>query len=106
MILRGLNRISFHAESISDAYDALFSEALEAFNAKQDRPARRIENYYAHIAGEKREEPFYEVIVQFGDSKNAPRGNPRGELAREMLIEYMESFQKRRGQLMLYCSPN
>ncbi len=99
---RSDRNIFFTAESISDAYDALFSEALEAFNAKQDRPARRIEDYYAHIAGGKREEPFYEVIVQFGDSKNAPCGSPRGELAREMLIEYMESFQKRNPNLHIF----
>lgn len=99
---RSDQNIFFTTESISDAYDALFSEALVAFNAKQDRPARRIEDYYAHIAGGKREEPFYEVIVQFGDSKNAPCGSPRGELAREMLIEYMENFKKRNPNLHIF----
>ncbi len=99
---RSDRNIFFTAESIEDAYEALFGEALEAYNAKQDRPARRIDDYYAHIMNGKREEPFYEVIVQFGDSKNAPCGSPRGEIAKEMLIEFMDSFQKRNPNLHIF----
>lgn len=99
---RSDQNIFFTAESIADAYDALFGEALEAYNARQDRPARRIDDYYSHIANGKREEPFYEVIVQFGDSKNSPCGSPRGEIAKEMLIEYMKQFQKRNPNLHIF----
>ena len=94
--------IFFTAESITDAYAHLFDEALDAYNAKQSRPVRRIDDYYAHILNGKREEPFYEVIVQFGDSKNSPCGSPRGEIAKEMLIEYMKQFQRRNPNLHIF----
>ena len=42
------------------------------------------------------------MIVQFGDSKNAPCGSPRGEIAKEMLIEFMNSFQKRNPNLHIF----
>lgn len=100
--MRSSQNIYFTAESIETAYDKMFAEALDAYNAKQNRPSRRIDDYYAHILNGKREEPFYEVIVQFGDSKNASCNSPRGLLAKEMLIEYMNDFQKRNPNLRIF----
>ena len=96
------DNIIFETMSPQKAYEILFSESLEAYNAKQKQPCRRIYDYYSHIANGKREEPFYEVIVQFGDSKNAPCGSQRGEIAKEMLIEYMQAFQKRNLNLFIF----
>lgn len=94
--------IVFEKTHVLFAYESLFSEALEAYNAKQKKPCRRIHDYYTHIANGKREEPFYEIVVQFGDCKTAPCGSPRGEIAKEMLIEYMQAFQRRNPNLHVF----
>lgn len=96
------DNIIFEAMPPQEAYEILFSESLEAYNAKQKQPCRRIYDYYSHIANGRREEPFYEVIVQFGDCKNAPCGSQRGEIAKEMLIDYMQKFQKRNPNLFVF----
>ncbi|MDD5946671.1 MAG: plasmid recombination protein [Oscillospiraceae bacterium] len=96
------DNIIFEAMPPQEAYEILFSESLEAYNAKQKQPCRRIYDYYSHIANGRREEPFYEVIVQFGDCKNAPCGSQRGEIVKEMLIDYMQKFQKRNPNLFVF----
>ncbi len=96
------DNIIFEAMPPQEAYEILFSESLEAYNVKQKQPCRRIYDYYSHIANGRREEPFYEVIVQFGDCKNAPCGSQRGEIAKEMLIDYMQKFQKRNPNLFVF----
>ncbi|MBQ8922466.1 MAG: hypothetical protein IJ060_09975 [Oscillospiraceae bacterium] len=59
----------------------LFGAAIAEYNAKQKQPCRRITDYYEHIASGKREEPFYEIIVQLGDSKDTPCGSHRADIA-------------------------
>lgn len=94
--------IIFTCEPIQAAYEKLFSDSLAAYNAKQRQPCRRINDYYEHIANGKREEAFYEVVVQFGDCKTAACGTPNGETARKLLIEYMQAFQKRNPNLYVF----
>lgn len=94
--------VVFERTNIEEIYHKLFDEALEKYNAKQKRPCRRIQDYYEHIASGNRESPFYEVIVQFGDSYNAPVGSKRGEVAKQMLIEYMKEFQLRNPNLQVF----
>ena len=36
---------------------------------------RVIHDYYEHIASSKREEAYYEIVVQYGDCENAPCGH-------------------------------
>lgn len=99
---RTSENIVFACERIQDAYESLFRESLAAYNAKQKQACRRIDDYYAHIANGKREEAFYEVIVQFGDCRSAPCGSENGELAKQMLIEYMQEFQRRNPNLFVF----
>ncbi|MBR5363541.1 MAG: plasmid recombination protein [Oscillospiraceae bacterium] len=99
---RTCENIQFQRERLEDAYAALFSEALEAYNAKQNRPCRRIHDYCQHVKDSHREEPYYEVIVQFGDCTNAPCGSAAGDAARQMLIEYMNGFQQRNPNLHIF----
>lgn len=94
--------VVFERTNIEETYHSLFDEALEKYNAKQKRPCRRIQDYYEHIASGNRESPFYEVIVQFGDSANAPVGSKRGEVAKQMLTEYMKGFQERNPNLQVF----
>ena len=92
--VRTPENIIFTCEPIRTAYQKLFAESLAAYNAKQRQPCRRIKDYYEHIANGKREEAFYEAVVQFGDCKTAACGTPKGETAKKLLIEYMQAFQK------------
>lgn len=64
------HNILFKQQDVQEAYAELFGAAIDDYNAKQKQPCRRIKDYYSHIASGKREEPFYEVIVQLGDCKD------------------------------------
>ncbi len=86
------SNITYKQQCIEDAYLQLFSKALREYNAKQKKDCRKIEDYYAHIVRGRREEPFYEVIVQFGDCHTAASGTPDGDQAKAMLDEYMKMF--------------
>ena len=94
--------ITYNSTDIRQAYQALFGQAVEEYNKKQRQPCRRIQDYYEHIASGRREEPFYEIVVQFGDSITAPCGSERGEIARQMLDEYMRGFIQRNPNLHVF----
>ena len=94
--------ICFTSKDIEDTYHQLFDAALAKYNEKQKQPCRRIKDYYDHIASGKRESSFYEVIVQFGDSITAPVGSKRGEVAKQMLTDYMKGFQERNPNLHVF----
>ena len=94
--------VTYAREDVRDAYDKLFGRAVAEYNKKQKRADRRITDYYNHIANGKREEAFYEAIVQFGDSKTAPCGSPNGKIVQQMLEEYVLSFQKRNPNLYIF----
>jgi hypothetical protein len=98
------DNVVYVQEDVREAYQKLFGEALAEYNAKQKQPCRRIRDYYSHIANGKREEAFYEVIIQFGDKDNAPCGSQSGKLAQKMLDEYMHEFQKRNPNLYVFNS--
>lgn len=98
---RTINNIIYVSEAPEKSYDKLFSEALEEYNRNQ-RKSRRIDNYYKHILNSKREEAFYEAIVQFGDKDTAPCFSSTGEKASEMLSEFLEDFRKRNPNLYVF----
>ena len=98
------NNIFFKQQDIHEAYEELFGAAIDDYNAKQKQPCRRIKDYYSHIASGKREDPFYEVIVQLGDCKDTPCGSPRAEIAKKILAEYAAKFQERNKNLHVFNS--
>ena len=98
------NNILFKQQDVREAYSELFGAAIDDYNAKQKQPCRRIKDYYSHIASGKREEPFYEVIVQLGDCKDTPCGSPRAEIAKKILAEYAAKFQERNKNLHVFNS--
>lgn len=87
------HNILFKRQDVQEAYTELFGAAVEEYNVKQKQPCRRIKDYYAHISSGKREEPYYEVIVQLGDCKDTPCGSRRAEIAQKILSEYAAMFQ-------------
>lgn len=94
--------ITYVRQDVEDAYHKLFDDAVKEYNKNQKQKCRRIEDYYQHISDGKREEAFYEIIVQFGDSKTAPCGSQNGKTAQKMLDEYVRSFQKRNPNLHVF----
>ena len=97
-----VENMTYVKQDIKEAYDELFSKALEKYNAKQKQPCRKIKDYYEHIKNGNREEVFYELVVQFGDSKTAPVDSENGELVKTMLDEYMKSFKERNPNLHIF----
>ncbi len=96
------DNIIFRQQDVRDAYRQLFDRALQEYNAKQKRRDRIIPDYYLHIAESKREEAFYEIVVQFGDSETSPCGSARGDQAKQMLQSYMRDFQRRNPNLFVF----
>ncbi len=94
--------INYIRESPEKAYEKLFSNAVKEYNAKQKQPCRRIHNYFEHILKSKREEAFYETVVQFGDKNTASCNSENGNVAKMMLDEYMNDFQQRNPNLYVF----
>ena len=89
---------------IEQAYDKLFGEALAAYNAKQKRKDRCIENYYEKIRQSKQEKPFYEVIFQIGNKDDMGAASENGQLAATILDQFLKDFIKRNPQLHVYSA--
>jgi hypothetical protein len=101
-IKKTAGNITYVKQDIHDAYGEIFGAALAEYNTKQKQPCRRINDYYQHVSNSKREEAFYEIVVQFGDSKTAPCGSKNGELVEKMLDEYIRNFKKRNPNLHIF----
>ncbi len=96
------DNIVYKILDIEDAFHELFDDAVEEYNLKQSRPCRCINNYFEHIKNSKREELFYEAIVQFGNVEDSPCGSERGAMAKQMLDEYMKDFENRNPNLFVF----
>lgn len=94
--------ITYKKQDVQQAYQQLFGKSLVEYNARQTRRDRIIPDYFEHISKSKREEAFYEIIVQFGDSKTAPCESQTGKITQKMLDEYMTNFQKRNPNLHVF----
>lgn len=82
-------------ESHRDAYQRLFWEAVQKYNARQSREDRRITDYYKKIQEDKRKHNVYELIAGVYD-----RSIPF-EMKKEILREYADGWNKRNPNLEL-----
>lgn len=89
---------------LKETYHKLFDEALEKYNAKQKRADRRIPDYYEKIRLSKQEKLFHEVIVQVGNFADMSAVGENGELAKQILDEYMQGFIKRNYTLHVFSA--
>ncbi|MEY8534844.1 plasmid recombination protein [Blautia pseudococcoides] len=96
--------IDYCNENIKKVYHKLFDEALQRYNEKQTRSDRRIDNYYEKIRNSKQEKLFHELILQIGDKENMGVGSENGNLARQVLDEYYQQFQKRNPNLYVFSA--
>lgn len=103
--LRTPNNVIFVQQPIAEAYDQLFKESTERYNARQKRNDRKIGDYYEHLFGCKPcntvkvnaldQKSFYEVVVQIGKREDSGIGTEDEQLVADCLKEYMEGFQNR-----------
>lgn len=103
-----LNRY-YVQETLEEAYQKCFGQALAEYNAKQKRADRKKGDYITEIKNSKNNEKvFYENVVQIGDKDDTgvllPDGsrNPDAEIAAMVLERYVQTFQERNPNLYLF----
>ena len=96
--------IEYRNEDIRAVYHELFDDALARYNEKQTRRDRVIDDYYEKIRTGKQEKPFEELIIQIGNKDDMNASSENGRLARQMLDEYMQSFQQRNPTLRVFSA--
>lgn len=101
---RSKDNVEFCNKNIKEVYHELFDEALERYNSKQKRNDRKIDNYYEKIRQGKQEKLFHEVIFQIGNKDDMNARSEDGMLAKQILIEFMEEFQKRNPNLYVFSA--
>ncbi len=102
---RTADNIVFVQQDLGKAYNQLFGEAVERYNARQKRNDRKITDYFQHlfnrppsasvITGANKQKSFYEDLVQIGTKDDTGVGSADAEIAIACLREYMEGFQER-----------
>ena len=91
--------ITYVKQSLGEAYENCFGEAVGRYNEKQSRADRRIDNYYSYLFGRapqtsvatsaNKQKSFYETLVQIGTMGDSGVGTSDGELVAKCLDEYM-----------------
>lgn len=88
-------------EPVRQAYDRLFGEAVEAYNARQARPERQIKSYYNDICKDSKKHPVYEMIIGiYGKNED---GSPicSAEQGKEIMQQFVENWKQRNPNLEL-----
>lgn len=96
--------IEYRNEDIRTVYHELFDDALARYNEKHTRKDRVIDDYYEKIRTGKQEKLFEELIIQIGNKDDMNATSENGQLARQMLDEYMQSFQQRNPTLRVFSA--
>lgn len=91
--------IYFVRKDIWKVYEDTFGEAVEAYNAKQSRKDRRIEDYYEKIRKDSKTHEQRELIVAIGEGKD---GEEYRASKKEALVEYAKEFKERNPNLAVY----
>lgn len=87
---------------VKEAYQKIFGEAVEQYNAKQKRADRKIDNYYDKIEHSKNgEKVFYEDVLQWGKKEDFDKHPELREKALKALQIYAATFQERNPNLVL-----
>ena len=96
--------VEYRNEDIRTVYHELFDDALAHYNEKQTRRDRVIDDYYEKIRTGKQEKLFEELIIQIGNKDDMNASSENGQLARQMLDKYMQSFQQRNPTLRVFSA--
>lgn len=110
---RTRDNVVFVQQPIADAYDEIFSAAVERYNARQKRSDRKIKSsYFEHVfkrspaqsvvtSADKRKS-FYEDVVQIGTKDDTGVGSADAAVAAECLTKYMNGFQQRNPNFFVF----
>lgn len=101
---RSKYNVEFCHSDIKEVYHKLFDDALERYNTRQKRSDRKIDGYYEKIRQGKQEKLFHEVIFQIGNKDDTNAKSDEGQLAKEILTEFMEDFQRRNPNLYVFSA--
>ena len=96
--------VEYRNEDIRAVYHELFDDALARYNEKQTRKDRVIDDYYEKIRTGKQEKLFEELIIQIGNKDDMNATSENGQLACQILDEYMQSFQQRNPTLRVFSA--
>ena len=111
--LRTPQNITFVRQPIGEAYNQLFAESTERYNAKQKRNDRKVHgSYYEHLFGVKpcntvrtaadKRSSFYEDVVQIGKIEDSGYGTEDFQLVADCLKEYNRRFPESQPQLLRF----
>lgn len=83
------------------AYERIFGQACEAYNSKQTKDDRKIQDYYAKICKDEKKHPVYEMII--GIYGRNPDGSPVCSKAegRNILRAFVDDWKRRNPNLEL-----
>jgi len=98
---RTCDNVIYKSENLQEVYHRLFDKALTEYNSKK-RSNERISDYYEHIKNGKQEKLFYEAVVQFGDISSCGLKSRNWETAKEMLDEYVKTFEQRNPNMKVF----
>ena len=121
---RTKDNIVFVNEPIGEAYRKCFDSGIREYNvgkkpsrkkwADMEHPAdgylSKLEKDIAECTDSKKRKklpkPFYEVIVQIGNMEDFGilTHKERAQIAKEVLVKYMEEFQKNNPRLYVFCA--
>lgn len=90
---RTKDNIVIKHSTIQEAYQEVFGEAVETYNAKQKRKDRKIDDYYLHVYHSKTLDLQREVIIGLGNKEDWDRlGYEKKKEAGQLLKECVEDF--------------
>ena len=88
---------------IKDVYHELFDDALNAYNAKQKRKDRKIDDYYKHVQKSKNLDLQREFIVAVGNKADWERLSfEEKQEVGEALARYVRDFNERHDNMTIY----
>lgn len=98
--------ISYKKESLEDAYEHLFGDAIREYNERQKRADRKIDGVKGYMdkikTSKNGEKLFYENVIQVGNMHDCKVGSAEGEKAKDILDKYMREFQERNPNLYVF----
>ena len=95
--------IQIFKRDIKDVYHELFDDALNAYNAKQKRKDRKIDDYYKHVQKSKNLDLQREFIVAVGNKADWERLSfEEKQEVGEVLARYVRDFNERHDNMTIY----
>lgn len=95
--------IQIFKRDIKDVYHELFDDALNAYNAKQKRKDRKIDDYYKHVQKSKNLDLQREFIVTVGNKADWEKLSfEEKQEVGEALARYVRDFNERHDNMTIY----